>query len=93
MTHEAVTCADLRCEPHHSTEMLLDHCAYLHAQLADLAETYGSPGPVRKTKAARRGIEVVHRELVEVTGALRERGLPVEAPSTVDQIKQEANAR
>jgi len=93
MTHEAVTCRDIRCEPHHATEMLLDHCDRLHEQLARLAETYGSSGPVRDMKAARRAIEVVHRELTDVCDALRERGLPVEAPSTVDQIKQEANAR
>ena len=93
MTHEAVTCRDIRCEPHHATEMLLDRCDRLHEQMARLAETYGSLGPVREMKAARRAIEVTHRQLVEVTDALRDRGLPVEAPSTVDQIKQEANAR
>jgi hypothetical protein len=53
--HQATSCRDFRCEPHHPTETLLDYRDDLSDQLARHAERYGSPGPVRQTKAIARG--------------------------------------
>ena len=44
-------------------------------------------------KRARKVIEVVHRELTNITDTLRARGLSLDVPTTVDQIQQEANVR
>jgi hypothetical protein len=89
--HEALTCRDPRCEPHHSTEALLDWRDDLSQQIARLAETYGERGgSVREAKYARRGLEIAHRQLVEVTDALRDRGLAVGVPASVDEIKRTA---
>jgi hypothetical protein len=61
-----------------------------HATITELQRVYAGPGPVSDAKLARRLLERAHANLAQIVSEMRARGLPIEDPPTVDDLKAEA---